>query len=76
MSEVSISLRFDSEIFDLIEKRAKKEFLSVRELIEDIIRRSIISWRGKAGNRRIKVDDTLVELFSREGRNRKKRRNK
>lgn len=75
MPRVSIELS-DKEI-ETLEKRAKKNFLSLKEQIEDIIRRSVI--RGKSsGYKAIKPDDRLVGIFSREKRGnwRKKKKKK
>jgi len=71
----SITIRLGDELYEEIKKRAKKNYLSVPELIEDIVRRSMISYKG--GIRRpIKIDDKLVAIFSRERRGRKKRKKK
>lgn len=61
-----ISINVSNEEVKILEKRAKKNFLSLREQIEDIIRRSTI--RVRKGTRRIRVDDRLVHIFSREKR--------
>ena len=59
----------------IISKRAKKNLLSLREQIEDILRKSAV--RTKTGtSTTIKVDDTLVYAFSREKRGRKKKKKK
>jgi metal-responsive CopG/Arc/MetJ family transcriptional regulator len=69
----SITIRFGEELMNEIKKRAKKNYLSVPELLEDIVRRSMISYRG--GRRRtLKIDDKLIAIFSRERRGRKKKR--
>ena len=69
----SITIRFGKELMKEIEKRAKKNYLSVPELIEDIVRRSMISYKG--GTRRpLKIDDKLIAIFSREKRGRKKKK--
>jgi len=69
----SISIRFGKELTKEIEKRAKKSYLSVPELVEDIVRRSMISYTG--GTREpLKIDDKLIAMFSREKRGRKKKK--
>ena len=68
----TISIRFGKELAKEIKKRAKKSFLSVPELIEDIVRRSMISYTGGI-RRTLKIDDKLVAMFSREKRGRKKK---
>jgi metal-responsive CopG/Arc/MetJ family transcriptional regulator len=68
----SLTIRFGNELMKEIKKRAKKNYLSVPELIEDIVRRSMISYRG--GKRRpLKIDDRLIAIFSRERRGRKRK---
>jgi len=71
----SITIRFGDELYKEIEKRAKKNYLSVPELVEDIVRRSMLSYKGGV-SKPIKIDDKLVAVFSREkrGRKRKKKR--
>ena len=50
-----------------IKKRGKENYLTTKEQIEEIIRRSMISWKSHRKNKRrpIKVDDKLVGIFSR-----------
>lgn len=70
----SISIVVDNDVYKLLKSRAKKEMFTVRELVEDIVRRSMLSYKG--GKRTtFKIDDKLVGAFSRErrGRRRKKR---
>ncbi|MFH1326808.1 MAG: hypothetical protein ABIH59_01640 [archaeon] len=65
MKKVTINLD-DSEI-KILEKRTKKNLLSIKEQIEDIIRRSCV--RGKStGYKRVKPEDRLIHIFSREKR--------
>jgi len=66
-SKKSLSIELDSELFRELEKRAKKEFLSPRELAIDIIRRSMRSYK-KGFKESIKPDDALVSIFSRQRR--------
>ena len=69
---ISIPVKFEKELTKEIEKRAKKNYLSMPELIEDIVRRSMISYTGGI-RRTLKIDDKLVAMFSREKRGRKKK---
>jgi len=66
-----ISVEIDDELLPALEKRAKKSFFTVPEMIEDIVRRSMICYKGGKSRSRLKVDDKLVEIFSREKRGRK-----
>ena len=71
MVKNSITFELDSEVKSILEKRAKKEFLSLRELIQDILRRSAISWTG-GGEKPEKLDDKFIGYFSRQNRGRKR----
>lgn len=73
MGRKSILVKLDNELVGLLEKRAKKNFLTVDEMVEDIVRRSMISWKGGT-KRGFKVDDKLVGVFSREKRGRKRKK--
>lgn len=70
---VKVSINLDEEVMNVLEKRAKKELLSPKDLAEDIVRRSLVSWKKRRGIRRIKVDDKLIAAFSRDRRGRKKK---
>lgn len=62
----SITIWLDKEIIDLLEKRAKRNLMTLPEQIEDIIRRSIANQRPT--QQKEKLDDMLVGLFSRKTR--------
>lgn len=71
----SVTINIDEEVKKIISKRAKKNMFTLREQIEDILRKSAV--RTKTGNSRsIKIDDKLVAAFSREKRGRKKKKKK
>lgn len=69
-----VSVELDKEEVKILRKRAKKNLFSLKEQVEDIIRRSCVRDKKKSG-RYEKVNDRLVGLFSRrrKGRPRKKR---
>ena len=72
MPQITIDL--DEDVKKIIGKRAKKNLMTLREQIEDILRKSAV--RTKSGTTTsFKVDDRLVGMFSRQrkGRPRKKR---
>jgi hypothetical protein len=60
-----LTIYLDDEEVKVLEKRAKKNIFTLKEQVEDIIRTSVI--RTKTGKRTkpIKVDDRLVDIFSR-----------
>jgi Txe/YoeB family toxin of Txe-Axe toxin-antitoxin module len=68
----TITISIDEDVKKILDKRAKKNLLSLREQIEDILRQSAI--RTKSGTvSSEKMDDKLVGIFSREIRgNRRK----
>lgn len=69
----SITISIDEEVKKIISKRAKKNMFTLREQIEDILRKSAV--RTKAGtSKATKVDDKLVAAFSRDKRGRKKKK--
>ena len=61
-----ISISLDDEVLRLLEKRAKKNLMTLPEQIEDILRRSVINSKGNTTKE--KLDDMLVGLFSRKRR--------
>lgn len=68
----SITIDIDEDVQKVISKRAKKNMLTIREQVEDIVRQSAV--RTKSGSTTTdKLDDTLVGVFS---RNKKGRRAK
>ncbi|MEK6915983.1 MAG: hypothetical protein AABW89_05590 [Nanoarchaeota archaeon] len=62
-SKESITIWLDSEVMKLLEKRAKRNMLTLPEQVEDIVRRSIAN--QKPNQKKEKLDDMLVGLFSR-----------
>ena len=73
MPRITIDITDDEQ--KILKKRADKNYFSLKEQVEDIIRRSCISQKNKAGMKQIKIDDRLVSIFSRQrsGRPRKKK---
>ncbi len=67
--EITVSLNEEEE--KLLKKRAKKNLLTLREQVEDIVRRSCITYK-EGTTSSVNVDDKLVAIFSREKRGRKK----
>ena len=70
----SVTINIDEKVKKIISKRAKKNLLSLREQIEDILRTSAVRTKSTAGYKALKIDDTLVYAFSREKRGRKKKK--
>ncbi|MBI3334133.1 ribbon-helix-helix protein, CopG family [Candidatus Pacearchaeota archaeon] len=68
----TISITLGDDLYKKLKSRAEKQYLEVSELIEDIVRRSMLSYKKISAATR-KVDDALIPVFSRERRRRKKR---
>ncbi|MEK6906140.1 MAG: hypothetical protein AABW81_00800 [Nanoarchaeota archaeon] len=67
-----VCIFLSDEILGALEKRSKKNMLTVSEQIEDILRRSCI--RRKSVISQEKVDDFLVSVFSRSPKGRKSKK--
>ena len=70
---MKLTISLDDAEVKILNKRAKKNFLSLKEQVEDIIRRSCIR-SSKGTYKPFKCDDTLVGVFSRDQRGRKKKK--
>ena len=71
----TVNVKFGPELMKEIKKRAKKSYTTATGLIENIVRRSMLSYKGGT-KRNLKIDDKLVSIFSRERRGRKKKAKK
>lgn len=69
-----ITINLNDDEIKILKKRSKLNLLTLREQIEDIIRRSCITYSKKSTSRKIKVDDKLVAIFSRQKSGRKKKK--
>ena len=69
----TITISIDEEIKKIIGKRAKRNLLSIKEQIEEIIRQSAIRTKAGISASLVKVDDKLVEIFSRHKKGKKGR---
>ena len=67
-----ISIQLDLALVQQLDKRARKNFMTLRELMEDILRRSMISYnKGKRPSYAEPDVGKLVRIFSRKKRGRK-----
>ena len=69
----TITISIDDDVKNVIAKRAKKNMLSLKEQVEEIIRQSAVRTKSGSSASQMKTDDRLVEIFS---RNKKGRRRK
>ncbi len=70
---MKLTISLEDEEVKILKKRAKKNILTLKEQVEDIVRRSCISSKSGSSTS-IKVDDKLVAVFSRDQRGRKKKK--
>jgi len=70
MPQITISLSED--VFTRLKTRAKKNLLSTSEQIQDIVRRSMLSYK-KTSSTPQKIDDSLVNIFSRQKKGKKRK---
>ncbi len=68
----TITISIDEEIKKVIEKRAKKNMLSLKEQVEEIVRQSAVRTKSGQSISQIKADDRLVEIFSRDRKGKRK----
>ena len=69
----SVTITMDDNLFKLVKKRAEKNLLNTKEQVEDIVRRSMLSYTDSRKLSLTKdVDDKLLNIFSRQRRGRKK----
>ena len=74
MPQITISI--DDEVKAILSKRAKKNLLTLREQIEDILRKSAVRTKSGTTQSEPKIDDRLVSIFSRAKRKRRKAKKK
>ncbi|MEM4259301.1 MAG: hypothetical protein QXS38_00875 [Candidatus Pacearchaeota archaeon] len=67
-----VEIFLDNDVLKMIEKRAKRNMLTLPEQIEDILRRSCVSMKQKPSTRAENLDDLLVSIFSRKNHRNKK----
>jgi len=65
-----ISIHLDKELIKVLEKRAKKNFMTLRELINDILIRSMANYNKQKKYSEPEVEK-FVKIFSRKKRGRK-----
>jgi len=69
----NITIFIDKEEKKILEKRAKKNLMTIKEQCEDILRRSCV--RSSKGYKPKDVcDDKLVKIFSKSRRGRKRKK--
>lgn len=71
----NLSIELDIDLINQLDKRARKNFMSLREVIVDILRRSMISYsKDSRGGYAEPEVEKFVGIFSRKKRGRKPKR--
>ena len=69
----TITINIDTDVQKIIAKRAKKNMLTVKEQVEEIVRQSAVRTKYGITGSALKTDDSLVSVFSRDKRGNKKK---
>lgn len=69
-----LTIILDDEEEKVLNRRAKKNMMTLKEQVEDIIRRSCVNSKRRASIPKDKIDDKLVKIFSRQRRGRPRKR--
>lgn len=72
MTKVTINI--DEDVSKILTSRAKKNLFTLHEQIEDILRKSAVRTKSGQSFSKVKIDDQLVAVFSREMKGRKKKK--
>ncbi len=64
-SKNQVSIFLSDDLLGILEKRAKKNMQTLSEQIEDVLRRSCVTYKGGKSLNQEKLDDKLVGIFSR-----------
>lgn len=67
----NITISIDEDVKKIISKRADKNLLTLREQLESIVRQSAVRTKSQPSTPDSKIDDRLVEIFSRSARGKK-----
>ncbi len=69
-----LTIHIDNDVQRILKRRAKKNLLTLREQIENILRKSAVRTKSGTSYRGLKPDDKLIAVFSREKRGRKRKK--
>ena len=72
----SLTIDIPEKVLSVIKKRADKNLLSTKEQVEDIVRRSAVSYKSNSSLSQVNPDDRLVSIFSRQRKGRKSKKKK
>jgi len=72
----SLTIDIPENVLKILKKRADKNLLSTKEQVEDIIRRSAVSYKSNSSISEVSPDDRLVSIFSRQRKGRSSKKKK
>lgn len=72
-SKNQVCLFLSDDLLNILDKRAKKNMQTISEQIEEILRKSCITYKGNKTPISEKLDDNLIGLFSRKNTGPKKK---
>lgn len=64
-SKNQVCIFLSDDLLNILERRAKKNMQTISEQIEDILRKSCVTYKGGKPINPEKLDDALVGIFSR-----------
>jgi hypothetical protein len=67
----TLTINISEEIKSILSKRADKNLISLKEQIEEILRKSAVRTKTTSSTTQSNIDDKLVAIFSRDSRGRK-----
>jgi len=72
----TLTIDIPEDVLAVLKKRADKNLLSTKEQVEDIVRRSAVSYKSNSSISEVNPDDRLVSIFSRQKTGRKSKKSK
>lgn len=69
----TLTISIDAEVQKVIGRRAKKNLLTIKEQIEEIVRQSAVRTKSGVSTASQKIDDALVGVFSRDKRGKRRK---
>ncbi len=69
----TMTISIDDDIQKVIGKRAKKNMLTIKEQVEEIVRQSAVRTKSGSSVSELKSEDRLVDIFSRQRAGKKRK---
>ncbi|MBI4146275.1 hypothetical protein HY489_02975 [Candidatus Woesearchaeota archaeon] len=65
MESKKVLLTLNKGLYELLKQKADQNYMSVQELIYDVLRRNVLPTKKTGAGRPKKVEDQYIEYFSR-----------